>query len=202
MLLFFLSSGLFLGWSLGANDAANIFGSAVGTRMVRFRTAAVVASLFVIIGATFQGSGGADTLSRLGSINELAGAFTVALADEKHMKEADYFGIASGRKTPGKFARAGLSAVKSERVNAPVIEEFPLTMECEFVEEVNSKTLHCYVGKIVNVLAEENVLDEKGKVCPEKLNAILFDNFTGGYYTVGKRVGKAWHAGLPLHKGE
>ena len=132
----------------------------------------------------------------------LTGAFTVALADEKHMKEADYFGIASGRKTPDKFARAGLSAVKSERVNAPVIEEFPLTMECEFVEEVNSKTLHCYVGKIVNVLAEENVLDEKGKVCPEKLNAILFDNFKSGYYSVGPRVGKAWHEGLPLHKGE
>ncbi len=80
MLLLFLSSGLFLGWSLGANDAANIFGSAVGTRMVRFRTAAIVASIFVIIGATFQGEGGADTLGRLGTIDQLAGAFTVALA--------------------------------------------------------------------------------------------------------------------------
>lgn len=80
MLLLFLSSGLFLGWSLGANDAANIFGSAVGTRMVRFRTAAIVASIFVIIGATFQGEGGADTLGRLGTIDALAGAFTVALA--------------------------------------------------------------------------------------------------------------------------
>jgi len=80
MLLFFLSSGLFLGWSLGANDAANIFGSAVGSRMVKFRTAAIVASIFVILGATFQGEGGAVTLSRLGSIDEVAGAFTVALA--------------------------------------------------------------------------------------------------------------------------
>ncbi len=80
MLLFFLSSGLFLGWSLGANDAANIFGSAVGSRMVKFRTAAIVASVFVILGATFQGEGGADTLSRLGAVDELAGAFTVALA--------------------------------------------------------------------------------------------------------------------------
>ncbi len=130
------------------------------------------------------------------------GAFTVALADRAHMKEADFFGIATGNKMADKFERTGLTAVKSETVNAPVIEEFPLTMECEFVEEVNTKTLHCYVGKIVNVLAEEDVLDEKGKVCPEKLNAILFDNFTSGYYTVGKRVGKAWREGLPLHKGE
>lgn len=80
MLLFFLSSGLFLGWSLGANDTANIFGAAVGSRMVKFGTAAIVASIFVILGATFQGEGGAETLSRLGTIDEIAGAFTVALA--------------------------------------------------------------------------------------------------------------------------
>jgi PiT family inorganic phosphate transporter len=76
----FLSSGLFLGWSLGANDAANIFGTAVGTRMVRFRVAALVASAFVMLGAVFSGRGAAETLGRLGSVNALAGAFTVALA--------------------------------------------------------------------------------------------------------------------------
>ena len=130
------------------------------------------------------------------------GAFTVALADHAHMKEADFFGIASGNKMEDKFERTGLTAVKSERVNAPVIEEFPLTMECEFVEEVNSETLHCYVGKIVNVLADEAVLDETGKVRPSKLNAILFDQFRNGYYTIGERVGKAWNAGAGLYKGE
>ncbi len=130
------------------------------------------------------------------------GAFTVALADLAHMKEADFFGIASGNKMEDKFERTGLTAVKSERVNAPVIEEFPLTMECEFVEEVNSETLHCYVGKIVNVLADEAVLDETGKVRPSKLNAILFDQFRNGYYTIGERVGKAWNAGAGLYKGE
>ena len=65
----FLSSGLFLGWSLGANDGSNVFGTAVGTRMVKFRTAAVISSVFVIIGAVFAGGGAAETLNELGSVN-------------------------------------------------------------------------------------------------------------------------------------
>ena len=80
IILFFLSSGLFLGWSLGANDAANIFGTAVGTRMLRFKTAAIVASVFVIIGAVVQGAGANHTLGKLGSVSTLAAAFTVALS--------------------------------------------------------------------------------------------------------------------------
>lgn len=80
MFLFFLSSGLFLGWSLGANDAANIFGSAVGSKMLKFKTAAIVAGIFVVIGAVVQGSGASETIGKLGEINALSGAFTVALA--------------------------------------------------------------------------------------------------------------------------
>lgn len=80
MFFFFLTSGLFLGWSLGANDAANIFGTAVGSKMIRFRTAAIIAGIFVIIGATLQGSGTTDTLSHLGAVDAMAGAFTVALS--------------------------------------------------------------------------------------------------------------------------
>jgi len=79
-IIFFLSSGLFLGWSLGANDAANVWGTAVGTRMVQFKRAALFGSIFVILGAVISGSGGAHTLGRLGSITTIAGAFTVALA--------------------------------------------------------------------------------------------------------------------------
>ena len=79
-ILVFLSSGLFLGWSLGANDAANVWGTAVGTRMVGFKKAALVCSVFVILGAVISGSGASHTLGKLGAINELAGAFTVALA--------------------------------------------------------------------------------------------------------------------------
>ena len=79
-ILFFLSSGLFLGWSLGANDAANVFGTAVGTRMVRFGTAAAICSIFVILGAVFGGSGAAHTLGKLGSVNALGGSFMAAFA--------------------------------------------------------------------------------------------------------------------------
>jgi len=78
--IIFLSSGLFLGWSLGANDAANIFGTAVGTKMIKFKTAALICSIFVIIGAVVSGAGASHTLGKLGAVNEMAGAFIVALA--------------------------------------------------------------------------------------------------------------------------
>lgn len=80
MTLLYISSGLFLGWSLGANDAANIFGSAVGSRMITFRKAAIIASIFVVLGAVLQGSGTSDTLGKLGAVNAIGGSFTVALA--------------------------------------------------------------------------------------------------------------------------
>jgi len=80
MFFFFLLSGLFLGWSLGANDAANVYGTAVGTRMVKFRTAAILCSVFVVIGAVVGGAGPSETLGELGAVNALAGAFTVALS--------------------------------------------------------------------------------------------------------------------------
>jgi PiT family inorganic phosphate transporter len=80
MIILFLTSGLFLGWSLGANDAANVFGSAVGTKMVSFRKAAIIASIFVILGAVIQGAGASATLGKLGAVNAIGGSFTVALA--------------------------------------------------------------------------------------------------------------------------
>jgi len=80
MIWFFLLSGLFLGWSLGANDAANIFGTAVATRMVKFRLAALIAAVFVVLGAVISGAGATETLGHLGAVNAIAGSFTVALA--------------------------------------------------------------------------------------------------------------------------
>ena len=80
MLLIFLSSGLFLGWSLGANDAANVFGTAVGTKMVRFKTAAIICGIFVILGAVIGGAGAAHTLGKLGSVNAIAGSFMAAFS--------------------------------------------------------------------------------------------------------------------------
>ena len=80
MFAFFMSSGLFLGWSLGANDASNVFGTAVGSKMIHFRTAAVWCSIFVILGAVISGAGASHTLGKLGSVNAIAGAFIVAFA--------------------------------------------------------------------------------------------------------------------------
>ena len=127
-------------------------------------------------------------------------AFTVSIADRAHMDVADFFGIASGNKMDDKFERTGYHATKSDKVHAPIVEEFPLVMECELNEVVSNDSFYCIVGKIVNVKAEETVLNEKGKVAPEKLNAILFDQFQNGYYAIGEQVGRAWHAGAGLMK--
>lgn len=127
-------------------------------------------------------------------------AFTVSIADRDHMDVADYFGIATGNKTPDKFERTGYHATRSSRVNAPIVDEFPLVMECELAEEVNTENLHCIVGRIVNVAADEKVLAANGKVDPTKLNALTFDQFQNGYYISGEQVGKAWNAGAELAK--
>ena len=127
-----------------------------------------------------------------------AKAFTVSLADKAHMAEADFFGIASGNKMADKFERTRFHAVKSDHVNAPVIEEFPVVMECELAEIVETENLHAVVGKIINARAEESVLDERGNVDPAKLNVLLFDQFRHDYYTSGEKVGRAWNAGARL----
>ncbi|MCK4535698.1 MAG: inorganic phosphate transporter, partial [Desulfuromonadales bacterium] len=80
MFLFFLSSGMFLGWTLGANDASNVFGTAVGSRMLRFRTAAALCCIFLILGAVLSGGGTTQTLGKLGAVNAVAGAFVVAFS--------------------------------------------------------------------------------------------------------------------------
>ena len=127
-------------------------------------------------------------------------AFTVSLADKDHMDVADFFGIATGNKMADKFERTGYTAVKSEFVNAPIIDEFPIVMECELAEVVENDSFYCIVGKIVNTAAEEKVLSENGKVDPMNLEALIFDQFQFGYYVTGEQVGKAWNAGAPLMK--
>ena len=129
-------------------------------------------------------------------------AFTVSLADKAHMDAADFFGIASGNKIDDKFERTGYHAAKSDKVHAPVIDEFPVAMECELLEFLHSDYVDGIVGKIVNVKADEAVLDGKGKIDPEKLQALIFDQFRHGYYVTGEQVGKAWNAGAALMKGE
>ena len=127
-------------------------------------------------------------------------AFTVALADLDHMAESDFFGIATGNTMPDKFNKSGMTAVRSLYVNAPVITEYPVTMECELLEVVDSENLHAVVGRIVNVAAEERVLDEEGRIDVGKLNALIFDQFRSGYYLLGEQAGQAWDAGIQLTK--
>lgn len=127
-------------------------------------------------------------------------AFTVSIADQAHMDVADFFGIATGNKMTDKFERTGYTAVKSANVDAPIVEEFPVVMECELAEVINTEDFYCIVGKIVNTAAEEAVLSENGKVDPARLNALIFDPYQYGYYVTGEQVGKAWNAGLGLMK--
>ena len=127
-------------------------------------------------------------------------AFTLSVADIPHLAEADLFGIASGNKMPDKFERSGLTAVNSKKVDAPIIEEFPLMLECKVVEIKNAVFGFYVVGEIVGVIADEVVLNEKGKVEPAKLNAFIFDQFQNGYYAIGEKVGQAWKSGVGLMK--
>lgn len=127
-------------------------------------------------------------------------AFTISVADIAHIKEADFFGIASGNTMADKFERSGLHAIKSSRVDAPIVEEFPITLECKVACIQNDEYGFRVIGEIVNVLADEHVLDEKGKVDPAKLNAFVFDQFQNGYYAIGEKVGQAWNSGKDLMK--
>ena len=128
------------------------------------------------------------------------GAFTLAVPGTDTLAESDFFGIASSNKMADKFQRTGLHAVKSARVDAPVIQEYPLTLEC-VVERLEDEPYGLRVlGRIVNVLADDSVLDDKGKVDAGKLNAFIFDQMRNGYYSVGPQISKAWSAGAPLMK--
>ena len=124
-------------------------------------------------------------------------AFTVSIADEDHVVEADYLGVESGNNEPNKFAKSGLSYTKSENVDAPIINEFPVCMECEFIEYQDDEYGGGVVGKVVNVTADERVMKDD-KVDVSLLNAIAYDSFTNGYYVIGKRVGNAFKDGLKL----
>lgn len=124
--------------------------------------------------------------------------FVVHLADAKHVVEADWFGVVSGNKNPDKFAKSGMTFVKSELVDAPIINELPVAIECEFVEYQNDSTGIGVIGKVVRTSVEEVNLKD-GKVDIDSLDAIAFDPYTHGYYKVGGRVGEAFKDGLKLN---
>lgn len=126
-------------------------------------------------------------------------AFTVSIADAAHVVEADYFGVESGNRVGNKFENSGLTASKSELVDAPVINEFPLCLECEFIEYQDGEYGCGVIGKVVNVTADEKVIVD-GKININLVNAIAFDPYTHGYYKVSGRVGEAFKDGLQLKK--
>lgn len=126
-------------------------------------------------------------------------AFTVSIADAAHVVEADYFGVESGNRVGNKFENSGLTASKSELVDAPVINEFPLCLECEFIEYQDGEYGCGVIGKVVNVTADEKVIVD-GKIDINLVNAIAFDPYTHGYYKVSGRVGEAFKDGLQLKK--
>ena len=127
------------------------------------------------------------------------GAFTVSIADAAHMVEADYFGAESGNRVTDKFARSGLTASKAETVDAPVINEFPICLECQFIEYQDGEYGCGVIGKVVNVTADERIM-MNGRIDMARVQAIAFDPYTHGYYKVTERVGEAFKDGLKLKK--
>ena len=123
--------------------------------------------------------------------------FVVHIADAKHVVEADYFGMVSANKESDKFAKSGLSFTKSELVDAPIINELPIALECEFVEYQSDDTGLGVIGKVVRTSVEEAVMNGDN-VDIDALEAISFDPYTHGYYKVGGRVGDAFKDGLKL----
>lgn len=123
-------------------------------------------------------------------------AFTVSMATAKYIAACDYVGIVSGNQVPDKFARAGFHATKSQFVDAPLIDELPMALECELISyDPESCRL---VGRIVNVSADESVLGENGKVDVSKLQPITFDPMNNHYLVLGEKVGQAFHDGVAL----
>lgn len=121
---------------------------------------------------------------------ELTGAFTVSFADIRTVAESDYFGLVSGNKVPDKVAKAGFTVTPSPNVDAPIINEYPLTLECKVVSWEDG----ILVGEVVNMSADESILTD-GKVDLEKLQPIVFDAASMTYRAIGDVVGQAWGSG-------
>lgn len=123
-------------------------------------------------------------------------AFSVSMASEEYLVACDYVGIVSANTVTNKFAHSGFHAIKSEFVDAPMIEELPLTLECQMIRYDEQSNL--LLGKIVNVSADESILDEKGSIDPSKLHAITFDPVHNAYLKLGDKVGNAFKDGNNL----
>ena len=123
-------------------------------------------------------------------------AFTVSMATADYVAACDYVGLVSGKQIPNKVERAGFHAVKSEFVDAPLMEELPMALECR-LRSYDAESCRL-VGEIVNVSASETVLDEKGKIDPAKLRPITYDSMNHTYLVLGEKVGNAFKDGMRL----
>ena len=123
-------------------------------------------------------------------------AFTVSMATASHMAACDYVGLVSGNKEPRKFEKAGFHATKSEFVDAPLIDELPMALECEMISY--DPEICRLIGRIVNVCVDEAVLGENGKVDVSKLRPITYDPMNHAYLVLGEKAGQAFHDGLKL----
>lgn len=123
------------------------------------------------------------------------GAFTVSFADAAHVVECDYVGIVSANDTPDKMKKAGFTTEKSGFVNAPIINELPLTLECELIKINEDGNV---IGKIVNISADESILDADGNIDVAKLRPIAYEPVKHGYHVLGERVGNAFGDGKKL----
>ncbi len=121
-------------------------------------------------------------------------AFTVAIADAENVVPADYVGVVSANEVPDKLAKTGWHIEKSAFVNAPIIQELPLVLECKLVG-YDPETEIC-IGEVVNASADERILDGNGKIDLTKFQPICYDCDTHGYYTLGEKVGQAFSDGL------
>ncbi len=129
-------------------------------------------------------------------------AFTINIPSETHVKEADYFGIVTGGKED-KFAATKLTAVKSDRVDAPFIMEFPLVLECSLKHTIEIGLHTQFIGEIVDVKADESVLGQDGVIDIEKVKPFFYAPEIRAYYGVGRRLGKAFSIGKPdIKSGE
>lgn len=125
-------------------------------------------------------------------------AFTLSFADARTVAESDYFGIASGRDVKDKVAHVGFHCTKSQNVNAPIINEYPLAMECKVVELIERENDGAFVvGEIVNAVADPAILTD-GKIDIKKLNPLVWDASSLNYFTIADSVGKAWNSGMKL----
>lgn len=129
---------------------------------------------------------------------KVTGAFTVSIADASHVVACDYVGIVSAYTEADKMEKAGFTTTKSEFVNAPIINELPLTLECRLFSIKEEFGTNRVIGEIVNVSADERILGDDGLIDPSRLEAITFDSVRNTYIELGKTVGNAFKDGNKL----